>query len=83
MSDADTTTSPSERLLNEAEVLRRLTISRSTLYRWVRSGAFPAPLQLGPRRVAWSGADFDDWIQSRKLRARKDRIRQRLDDEAA
>ena len=63
MSKADPITPP---LLTEAEVLRRLTISRTSLHRWIKSGLFPEPLQLGPRRIAWSAAAVDDWVKERR-----------------
>ena len=57
---------PREQLLTEAEVLRVLTISRTSLHRWIKSGFFPEPLQLGPRRIAWSAAAVDDWVEERR-----------------
>ena len=33
--------------------------------RWVADGSFPAPVQLGPRAVAWRWSDLDRWTQSR------------------
>ena len=31
-----------------------LPISKSTLWEYVRTGRFPAPVKLGPRTTAWS-----------------------------
>jgi prophage regulatory protein len=42
--------------------------SRSQLWRDVRAGRFPAPLDLGPNSVGWLWADIDDWIASRPRR---------------
>lgn len=41
-------------------------ISRTTLYRWVASGAFPAPEKLGPRRIGWRQSDIAAWQESRQ-----------------
>ena len=41
------------RLCREADLAYRLGISTATLRRWVRAGAFPRPLKLGPRASAW------------------------------
>ncbi len=30
-----------------------LPINRSTLWRWVRDGHFPAPVKIGPNTTAW------------------------------
>jgi prophage regulatory protein len=40
-------------------------LGRSTIYRLVASGAFPAPVHLGPRAVAWRWSDLDRWSESR------------------
>lgn len=43
-------------------VKARTGLSRSTLYRRVSEGLFPAPVSLGGRSVGWLGSDIDDWI---------------------
>lgn len=40
-------------------------IGRSTLWRWIREGTFPAPVKLGPRMVAWDVAVVDAWLAER------------------
>jgi prophage regulatory protein len=47
-------------------VIEATGLGRSTIYRLVASGAFPAPVQLGPRAVAWRWSDLDHWSQSRQ-----------------
>ena len=46
-------------------VLKMTALGRSTIYRWIAVGAFPAPVRLGPRAVAWRWSDLDRWTQSR------------------
>jgi prophage regulatory protein len=41
-------------------------LGRSTIYRMVASGAFPAPFQVGLRAVAWRWADLERWSESRR-----------------
>jgi prophage regulatory protein len=41
-------------------------LGSSTIYRLVANGAFPAPVHLGPRAVAWRWSDLDQWSQSRR-----------------
>jgi prophage regulatory protein len=41
-------------------------LGRSTIYRMVASGIFPAPVQLGARAVAWRWSDLDRWSESRR-----------------
>lgn len=54
------------RLLARLPVVLRVTgLGRSTIYRWIADGSFPAPVRLGPRAVAWRWSDLDRWTQSR------------------
>lgn len=39
--------------LRERELLRRVPFSRSTLWREVKAGRFPAPYKLSPNTTAW------------------------------
>lgn len=45
-------------------VLRMTGLGRSTIYRWIADGSFPAPVRLGPRAVAWRWSDLARWTQS-------------------
>ena len=38
---------------------------RVTLWRDVRAGRFPAPVKLGPARIAWHAREVETWIASR------------------
>jgi prophage regulatory protein len=42
--------------------------SRSSLYRAVATGAFPQPVRIGSRAVAWRSTDVDAWLASRRSR---------------
>jgi prophage regulatory protein len=55
----------SRTLLRLKEVLLRVSLSRSSVYRLVAAGQFPSPVQLGPRSVAWKAAEIDAWIANR------------------
>ena len=55
-----------DRLLNIQETLARIgQPSRTTLWRWVRAHRFPSPVQIGPRRIAFSERAVLDWVRSR------------------
>ena len=60
-----------DRLLTRHEVEARCGISRSTVYRLMRSGQFPTPIKVGPRAVRWPASEIEAWIASR-LRATGD-----------
>lgn len=40
-------------------------LSRSTIYSYVKKGAFPAPVRLGARAVGWLESDVEAWISAR------------------
>jgi prophage regulatory protein len=54
-----------ERLLPPAVVMDRTSLSRTTLWRLVRAGKFPAPIQVSAGRVAWSETALQQWIASK------------------
>jgi predicted DNA-binding transcriptional regulator AlpA len=48
--------------IRESQVLERyLPASRSTLWRQVKAGIFPAPVKLSGGVTAWLKADLDQW----------------------
>jgi prophage regulatory protein len=52
-------------MLGVKQLCALLGISRATLYRWIKDGLIPAPIQLGPRRVAFPLASIEQFISSR------------------
>jgi prophage regulatory protein len=46
-------------------VMQATGLGRSTIYRLMADGAFPAPVHLGPRAVGWRWSDLDQWSASR------------------
>ena len=53
------------RLIRLKEVMNRVGLGRSTIYRWMDEGKFPRPVRLGPRSVAWYEKDIEGWISDR------------------
>lgn len=62
-----------DRLLLSARDLRKaLGVTASTLYRWMKEGAFPAQIHVGSL-ARWRRADVDAWIRAKaEDRARQD-----------
>ena len=56
---------PTDRMLRKAEVLSRCGVSYTTVWRWVRSGRFPAPVKIGPRAVRWRESEIEAWLAER------------------
>src|SRR5262245_41794128 len=55
-----------ERLISMAAVSQLASVTRGTIYSWVTAGDFPAPLQIGKRRIAFREADVMAWLASRR-----------------
>ena len=50
------------RILRMREVCLFTGLGRSTIYKKLSDGTFPAPVRLGPRAVGWRLADIDAWL---------------------
>jgi prophage regulatory protein len=50
------------RLLRLPAVMERTGLSRSAIYRAIKSQSFPAPVKVGRRSVAWSSAAIEQWV---------------------
>ena len=61
----------SERFLAPKEVFSRISLSRTHVYRLIRTGRFPRPVPLGPQRVAFLETEIEDWMAAR-IRERED-----------
>ena len=53
------------RLLTRREIEERCGIARTTIYRKMREGSFPEPLQIGARAVRWPENEIEAWLASR------------------
>jgi prophage regulatory protein len=61
---------PRLKLLNLLQVLARIGVSRSALYKWMAAGDFPKKVKMGSR-TAWVEAEVDAWIL-RRIEAGRD-----------
>ena len=52
-------------ILSVKAACRETTLSRSTLWRLVKSGQFPAPVKLSPGRVGFRATEVHAWIAAR------------------
>ncbi|MDM3871818.1 AlpA family transcriptional regulator [Porticoccus sp. W117] len=55
------------RLLRIKEVCSATGLPRSSVYEAIKKGAFPKPVQLTQRSVAWRSNEVQEWIESRPL----------------
>lgn len=47
------------------EVMRMTSLSKSTIYRLVKNGNFPAPVKLSPGRIGFNKQDVLKWMRDR------------------
>lgn len=63
------TEAPKPRLIRRAEVIARVSLARSSIYKRMAAGEFPRPVDIGGGRVAWLESDIDHWINERLAEA--------------
>ena len=51
------------KLMTCKEVTDAVRLHRSTIYRLMGAGLFPAPLKIGPKSVRWVAAEVDQWLE--------------------
>lgn len=51
--------------LSRQQVEELTSLSRSTLYRLIDRGAFPAQVQLSPGRSVWVASEVLSWVETR------------------
>jgi prophage regulatory protein len=59
-----------DRLLNKRDLEERTSLDISTIYRKMKAGTFPQPVQIGRRRVAWRESDVAEWQRSLEVGTR-------------
>ena len=54
-----------DRLLRRQQVEEITGLSRSSIYRLMKSGEFPLPVRVGATAVRWRASDITAWLESR------------------
>ena len=55
-------------MLRAPEVMARTGLSRVTIWRRVRAGTFPAPVEIGINSIGWPATEISAWLDSRPRR---------------
>lgn len=53
------------KMLRLDEVMKMTGLSRSSIYRYESTAAFPKRRRVGPNAVRWLDTDVEEWMQSR------------------
>ncbi|MGS0755687.1 helix-turn-helix transcriptional regulator [Roseateles sp. GG27B] len=51
-----------DHFLRLPQVLARSGMSKTSIYKLIRDGSFPAQVKLGPRTSAWRASEIAKWI---------------------
>jgi len=62
---------PSMSISRRPQVQARTGIPKATMYAMMAMGAFPKPIKIGVRAVAWLDSDIDKWIEARAVASKK------------
>jgi predicted DNA-binding transcriptional regulator AlpA len=74
-------TPPPLRLIDKAEVLRRVSVTFPTIWKWMHQGNFPLSRNIGGKS-AWLEHEVEAWIAARpanKFKSNADRPQQKME----
>lgn len=60
------TATEADRILTTRELLERIPLDRSTIWRMVKERRFPAPIQLTTSRIGWRWSAVAAWLEERE-----------------
>jgi len=60
------------KLLRIAEVSKKTTLAKSTIWLKISQGNFPRPTKLSPAINVWKESDIDAWVESKFQQASHD-----------
>lgn len=53
------------RLLSLKQVMERIPLSKTEIYRRIRDDRFPRPVRIGAHRIGFLEAEIDQWLTDR------------------
>ena len=52
-------------ILRQKQVSKKTSLSRTTIWRLIKTNNFPTPISLGVKRTGWYAHEIEDWMRSR------------------
>ena len=52
--------------LRVSQLTKGLSVSRATIYNWLKKGTFPKPIKISDGVVVFRKSDIDAWIASKE-----------------
>jgi len=53
-------------ILNAKQLVNKIGLSRTTIWRMENRGEFPKRIALSPRRIGWIVEEIEEWLMTRK-----------------
>ena len=53
--------------MSTSQVMELLGVSKSTMYRFIKSGYFLSPTIIGPRTWRWDKNEVEAWIEAQRV----------------
>ena len=60
------------KILRMPDVLDKVGVSRTTIWRQVKAGTFPSPIRLSARSVGWRENEVDEWLDAQPAITERD-----------
>ncbi len=57
-------------ILRLTDVVKKIGLSRSTIYVRIKQNDFPSPIHLGNKSIGFIESELDDWIEGRISKSR-------------
>ncbi len=57
----------SDHVMTRKAVIAATGRSATSLWRDCQAGTFPAPRQIGPKRIGWISSEVQKWLESRPV----------------
>jgi prophage regulatory protein len=58
-------------LISPSQVMARLDLPSTTLYRWINEGRFPRPIKIGKRKTAFRVKEIEEWLNQHSEESKK------------
>ena len=56
-----------EKYLRINEVVKMLSVGKSTIWAWVKESKFPKPIKLSEFVTVWKLSDIEEWVQQKEI----------------
>ena len=53
------------KILKISQVVAQTTLSKSSIYDFIKRGKFPPPVRLSERSVGWLACEVEGWLEQR------------------